>query len=514
MLSPEAIMEKIPSKTVIDAIENYPNGKVIASDVAALAGISLSQARKDLTTLASLTQGDIAVSSDGELIYSFPNNINGVLSSNSAKYRALENFNKIKPVLFYLVRISFGVVLIASIFAIFSTIFFISSSSSSSDDRDDDRGFRGGNSRGFGGGMSYWWGPSPLDFFYYRPYYGYYGSLPEERRDPEEMGFLESTFSYIFGDGNPNERLDEKRLRLAANMIRKSNGAVTAEQLAPFCDDTPEPKLVESSSYVDERFVLPIVTQLNGEPRVTEEGNIIYVFPELQISASSGSIAKGVNTSAKILTRAGLSPEATSGEIKTLLQLNGISARGAVEKRDLIDILEKILPASKEDDYEDAELLEEKEYEFSIAPSGTRFLAGGLGVVNLLGALYLGGQLSYYASYGVQLPALFGVVQSCYPLLLGYAVLYNVIPLVRSFWIKRKNSLIQKRNQRRRLWKTTLQSAVGSLAGKLLSAKQYGSKMKQLGSKDTIFDTSKPLDEIDQKKQQDAMDEFDKLLGD
>mmetsp|Transcript_963 Transcript_963/g.1480 ORF Transcript_963/g.1480 Transcript_963/m.1480 type:complete len:576 (-) Transcript_963:2587-4314(-) len=513
MLSSETIMEKIPSKTVIDAIENFPNGKVIASDVAASAGISLSQARKDLTTLASLTQGDIAVSSDGELIYSFPKNINGVLSSNSAKYRVLENFNKIKPVLFYFVRISFGVVLIASIFAIFSTIFFISSSSSS-DDRDDDRGFRGGGSRGLGGGMGYWWGPSPFDFFYYRPYYGYYGSLPEDRRDPEEMGFLESTFSYIFGDGNPNERLEEKRLRLASNMIRRSNGAVTAEQLALFCDDTPEPEIVESASYVDERFVLPIVTQLNGEPRVTEEGNIIYVFPELQLSASSASIAKGVNTSTKILARAGLSSDATSGEIKTLLQLNGISARGAVEKRDLIDILEKVLPASEEDDNQDAELLEEKKYEFSLAPSGTRFLAGGLGVVNILGALYLGGQLSYYASYGIKLPALFGVVQSCYPLLLGYAVLYNVIPLVRSFWIKRKNALIQKRNERRRLWRTTLKSAVGNLAGKLLSAKRYGSKMQQLGSNDIIFDTGKPLDELERKKEQDAMDEFDKLLED
>jgi hypothetical protein len=106
-----------------------------------------------------------------------------------------------------------------------------------------------------GGGWGYnpFWGPSPFDFFYYRPYYGYYSSIPAERRDPDEMGFLESTFSYIFGDGNPNLRLEEKRLSLAANMIRKNNGAVTAEQLAPFCDDASKPDLgSEEGVSVDE----------------------------------------------------------------------------------------------------------------------------------------------------------------------------------------------------------------------------------------------------------------------
>jgi hypothetical protein len=201
--------------------------------------------------LVSLTKGDIAVSNDGELIYKFPKNVNSVLSSNSLKYRALEQYNKIKPVLFYVVRVSFGLVLLASLFAIFSTIFFISSSSSSSDDeRRDNR--RGGISP-FGGGMGYsFWGPSPFDFFYYRPYYGYYSVRPEDRSDPEEMGFLESTFSYIFGDGNPNERIEERRVALAANLIRENNGAVTAEQLAPFCDDAPQPDLESDRAYVDE----------------------------------------------------------------------------------------------------------------------------------------------------------------------------------------------------------------------------------------------------------------------
>jgi len=525
MVSYEALMEKIPAQAVIKAADSAPNRKVTASDISASAGVSLSQARKDLTALASLTKGDIAVSNDGELIYSFPDNINAVLSSNSAKFKAMETYNSAKPLLFYALRVSFGAVLLASLAAIFSTIFFISQSSSSSDDnrRRDDRGFGGGGGMspfgrgGFGYGI---WGPSPFDFFYYRPYYGYYSTVPSERQDPDEMGFLESTFSYIFGDGNPNQAIEEKRLTLAANMIRNNNGAVTAEQLAPFCDDAPKPDMGDETAYVDERFVLPIVTQLSGEPQVTEEGDIVYIFPDLQVSAASpsSSYLPPPNTFATTLKRAGLGKDASAAEINTLLRINGISTQGALEKKDLIQLLEKALPPptraqEAEVMVDDPTVLQEQEYQFSLAPDNNRFLAAGLGVVNLLGALYLGGQLNAYAMYGVKLPAAFGVVQSLYPLLFAYAVLFNVIPVVRSFWIKKQNGQIQERNQRRRLWQTALSSGMGKVNRKLLSAKKLGTKMKKLGSKDIYFDTSNPIEDVELKKQENALDDFDKLLG-
>jgi hypothetical protein len=73
-------------------------------------------------------------------------------------------------------------------------------------------------------------------------------------RDPQEMGFLESVFSYIFGDGDPNLDLETKRLQLASNMIRANNGAVTAEQLAPFCD--PDVTAGDETSFVNEVSML------------------------------------------------------------------------------------------------------------------------------------------------------------------------------------------------------------------------------------------------------------------
>lgn len=266
------------------------------------------------------------------------------------------------------------------------------------------------------------------------------------------------------------------------------------------------------------------MTQLNGEPRVTEDGDIVYVFPELQMSAASDSSKRKslapAFSEASVLQRAGLRRDASAREIASLLQLNGISTRGALEKKDLVRMLEKALPPMSREEkvelmYDDPTMLQEREYEFSLANPVNRFLAGGLGVVNLLGALYLGNMLSTYALYGVQLPSYFGLVQAGFPLLLSYAVLFNVIPLVRSFWIKVQNEKIRRRNKKRRLWKEMLEKNVFTQLGrKLKAAKKMGTKMKRLGANEDeiIFDTKQSMQEIEKVKQQNALDEFDKLL--
>jgi len=517
----EQLMEKLPSKAVLDAVTEISNrsggGKVIASDVATRAGVSLSQARKDLTTLASLSRGDIAVSSDGELMYEFPPNLSSVLSQNSAKFKSIQTFEKIWPSLFWGIRVSFGVALLASVVLIFSTLLFINSSSSSSDDdrrRDDRGGDRGMN---FGGSMI--WGPSPFDFFYYRPYgsYGYYGNM-NQQQDPTKMGFFESVFSYIFGDGNPNQGLEERRLSLAAEMIRQSNGAVTAEQLAPF-SDAPNPD-ESDKAYVDESFVLPIVTQLDGEPQVTEDGDIVYVFPSLQVSATKGPVISKASETSLILRRAGLPANASANEIQKLLYVNRINTRGALEKEDLIKILEEVLPPmTPQEELEmmdaDPTMLSERKYKFSLAPDLYKFFAGALGVLNLGGALYLGNLLRQYALYGIKLPSFMGLTQSLYPLLLVYAILFNVIPLVRNFWIGRQNEMIDQRNTARTKWRSRLFSKGEKIDRKLKAAAKFATKLKQLKSSDVIFDT-KTMTSSDLKvdRNQKDLDDFDKLLND
>ena len=123
--------------------------------------------------------------------------------------------------------------------------------------------------------------------------------------------------------------------------------------------------------------------------------------------------------------------------------------------------------------------------------------------------------MSQYALYGVRLPSYLGVVQNLFPLLLGYAVLYNAIPLVRNFYVKGKNEEIKRRNKNRRLWKTqVLASTTGRIARKLKEAKKMGMKMKQLGASkdDIVFDTKQTSEEVKTSKEKDAMRDFDRLL--
>jgi len=514
----EKVLEKLPSKPVVDAVIESKTETIIASDVATRAGVSLSQARKDLTTLASLSQGDISVSKDGELLYEFPNDLNSVLSSNSAKYKARQAFEKAWPLVFTGIRASFGVALVASVLLVFSAIIVLQTSGGSSDDdrRRDDR--RGGGMSPFGGGFGGFWGPSPFDFFFYRPYgsYGYYGT-GNEAKDPEEMGFLESVFSFVFGDGDPNTGLEEKRLSLAAQMIRDNKGAVTVEQLAPYCDAPNIPST--SSSYVDESFVLPIVSQLDGEPRVTEEGDIIYVFPDLQVSTSTSKVLPQASESAMLLKRAGLRADSSVRDIQNLLRINGVSTRGARDKSDLLKILEDVVPPMTPDEEAnskllDPSLLQEREYKFSLASDSNKFFAGALGIANLGGVLYLGNLFNQYNLYGQRLPSFLGVAQTLYPALVAYALLFNAIPLVRKFWISSQNEKIQGRNKARRRWKELVKSGGVTVLRKMKAAAKFATNRKLLKGNDSIYDTKQSIDILTEEKEKNALSDFDKLLND
>lgn len=446
-----------PSEKVIEAVNRLGGNDVLASDVAAEAGLPLSLTKQSLSSIASLTRGDISVTESGDLLYSFPGSIQGALASNSLRYRVTNTWSKdVWPKLFWGIRVGFGVFLFISIALIFSTLFF-AQTSSSSDDRDDRRG----------GGMGfprYGIGNFLFDLAYYNssPYYGYYGRVdvydPEQVRqaemeEEERSGIFEGIFSYIFGDGDPNgANLEAARLRECSRVIRANGGAVTAEQLAPFCDlEDPD-----EGSY-QEGFVLPIVSQLGGEAEVTEDGDIIYIFPDLQVSA-------------------------------------------------------------RDDDYElqtsggEMEYLEEKTIEFSRNPTWGNFAAGGLGVVNLGGALYLGQFLAQPALSGVTLSGVFGLVQAGYPFLLAYAILFNAIPAARYFSTEKKNAEIKKRNTARRKWLNYLQLGNNSVTRKLQAAKKLRQNMRRLGSEDRVYDTTSSVDSLKAEREQDAMKRFDEML--
>ena len=97
----------------------------------------------------------------------------------------------------------------------------------------------------------------------------------------------------------------------------------------------------------------------------------------------------------------------------------------------------------------DPMVLQEHEWKCTLASELNKILAVALGIVNLGGAAYLGTlftqlDMAVAASNTLVLPGWISIVKGFYPALLGYDILYNMIPLVCKFWLDCQNIQIQK----------------------------------------------------------------------
>lgn len=272
-----------PRTTVMEAVEKL-NYRVTIGDVAAQSGLSLNIAQREVLALASETGGHLQIAESGEIAYKFAPNFRQILINRSFWLQVNEWLKGIWQWVFYAIRISFGILLIVSILIVVLGIiaaWLALNSQRSSSDRNDRRS----DSRSDGGGFIFiggWGNPFGNPFVMFDPYY--YEPKRIRQRDPNEMGFLESVFSFLFGDGNPNFDLEERRWREIATMIRSHNGVVIAEQIAPYLDET-------SRLEGDEYFVIPVLSKFNGFPEVSEAGTLAYKFPELQKVASERQAA-------------------------------------------------------------------------------------------------------------------------------------------------------------------------------------------------------------------------------
>lgn len=269
------------SPVVMKAVEQL-DYRVTVGDVAAQAGLDINFAQAGLLALATDVGGHLQVSESGEVVYLFPKDFRSILRNKYFWLQVQEVWEKIWRVLFYIIRISFGIVLVASILLMITAIVLIMIAASASKDGDSDGG---GDDRGFGM-PNIWFNPLSI-FWYSDPYYRYdrydHGdrhSAPRNNHEPEsEMNFLMAIFSFIFGDGNPNYDLEERRWQIVGKAIANNNGAVVAEQIAPYLDKID----------ADEDYMIPVLSRFNGYPQVSPAGELIYHFPELQATASQRS---------------------------------------------------------------------------------------------------------------------------------------------------------------------------------------------------------------------------------
>ena len=302
-----------PNPKIIKSVEQL-DYRVTVGDVAAKAGLELNLAQQGLLALASDAGGHLQVAESGDIVYLFPKNFRSILRNKYWQLRWQQLWSKIWRVLFYIIRISFGIILIASIALMLVAIVAIFITINSSNDEN-----KGGNSRSYGNGGGYifmprfWIGPDI--FWFFDPDYNL-RRRQRIRQTPGEyqMNFLEAIFSFLFGDGNPNADLEDERWQSIGAVIRSQNGAVVGEQIAPYVDEIDE--------YED--YMLPVLSRFNGYPEVSSQGEIIYYFPELQVMANRRQ-ERSSSPGAYLQEKLWRFSQATSGQIMLAVGLGTVN---------------------------------------------------------------------------------------------------------------------------------------------------------------------------------------------
>lgn len=431
--------------------------RLTVSDVAAAAGVDLSVANDELVSLANLTGAAIDVTDAGSLAYRFPSDVRGVLRRSSLRASIRMTWDRAFPTIFTAVRISFGALLILSIVVTFVAIAALSSASRSDDDRRDSRSSSFMPARLFA--------PDIFDVMFYSRQRRYYASARKGKASSDDdMSFLEAVYSFVFGDGDPNEGLEDRRWRRVAAVIRTNRGALTAEQLAPFLDTGDTPTSSSPTAVVDESFVLPALQRFQGHPEVTEAGDIIYVFPSF---STTGSRMPNVE----------------------------FAGRGSA-------VLDGI----------GGPVLVENELTLTRAAFGQRAMVVALGLVNVIGVLTLGAKIATVTPLTADAAALVGLIRSVYPALATYAASFVFIPLARYFRQRKVNDEIKRRNRARAAASVVASRPDAALRAKLAAAEAYAQSMTVVKSSDVIYSSDK--DTLDQEAvQENFIDDFDRRLN-
>ena len=253
--------------------------RVTCGDVVTHTGIHLEAARSGLLALANQTGGHLQVTDTGEVIYVLSPDFRQILLRKNVRLRFKAWLDRVLSVGFYLVKISFGILLITSISVVYLTILAITLAAIFSNDSGGDWGDGGGNCVL---GIFDWGGSSSSSHSTMATTYPIAPLRAKTQRKP--LNFLEAVFSVLFGDGNPNADLEQRRWSYISNLIHRQQGVAIGEQIAPYLDN-----LGEGTDREYENYMLPVLTKFNGIPQVSPTGQLVYHFPDLQTTLRDDS---------------------------------------------------------------------------------------------------------------------------------------------------------------------------------------------------------------------------------
>ncbi len=263
--------------------------RVTCGDVVTHTGIHLESARSGLLALANQTGGHLQVTDTGEVIYVLSPDFRQILIRKSVQLQFQAWLDRFFTVAFYLIKISFGILLIASVSVVYLTILAITLAALFGSEGGGDCGDCGDGGGSCVLGIFDWGGSSSSSLTTMTTTTNENLAPVRAKTQRKPLNFLEAVFSVLFGDGNPNADLEQRRWSYISNLIHRQQGVAIGEQIAPYLDNIGQGFDLEYENYM-----LPVLTKFNGIPEVSPTGQLVYHFPDLQstLKDTSGKSAR------------------------------------------------------------------------------------------------------------------------------------------------------------------------------------------------------------------------------
>ena len=241
-------------------------GRATVADIVAATGLAQARAESALRSLLATHTGHVEVGERGDLVYAFDPHL---LTRDHVPLwrRLLSGARRVARTVFK----AWIALMLVAYFLIFLTLAvaaIVVVVAKRGDDVDFDA--RPGRNFSFNWLWFLFWAP---DWRWGAPYYGHRWERRSGRK--QRIPFYKKVFAFVFGPDVPKptrEELDRDLVQL----IRARKGVITAADA-----------VIQTGARFDEAHqeLGRVMGAFNGDARATEDGEVVYLFPELMVSA-------------------------------------------------------------------------------------------------------------------------------------------------------------------------------------------------------------------------------------
>jgi hypothetical protein len=272
-------MEKV--ETALVAFLRHRRGESTVADMVAGTGLPKYQVEQAARRVLDEYAGRLKVTESGELLYYFPSGMRSTThGAGPALRRVWKAFAKAAAkVLSFLFKI-WIVAMLVGYFVAFVAILLaaILASVAASAASRSERGRSSRSGGGFGGTFLF------VRLFDLAIRVWFVSSLTRDPRRPPGRPFYKSVFGFVFGDGDPIRDWEQRERTAVLSYIRARRGVIAIEELMSLTGREHEEAQQEINRYM---------VAYEGEPRVTDDGTLVFAFPELLRTSAAEQAAAG-----------------------------------------------------------------------------------------------------------------------------------------------------------------------------------------------------------------------------